>query len=280
MNNSNVNLKKLHNTEIEILEEINRICSNNNLSYFMIGGTLLGAVRHKGFIPWDDDLDIAMPRKDYNKFQEICKKQLNDKFILDSYENNKQYWLPIIKIRNKNTIYEEKSQKNYNNNKGIWVDVFPLDNADKEISNKLIRKEKIIKRLKGMLHIKNLRKIEKEDSILKKILISFIKIVPNKFYHFLINKNRTFNNNKNTDYFVNFGSQYGIKKQIHQKENYLPAVDLEFEGNKYKAPKNYEYVLKKIYGENYMELPPIEKRITHNPIRIKFEDGEEVIFDE
>lgn len=269
-------LKKLHKEQVKILNIIHRICIENDLQYFLIGGTLLGAVRHKGFIPWDDDLDIAMPREDYNKFINIAKKIKNDKYILDYSKRNKRYWLPFIKIRNKYTIYEEEAQKDYLGNKGIWVDIFPLDNGlkDKQI---LIKKQLKIKKINSALQIKNLRKIKKEDSIKKKVQISLIKLIPNRILHNYINKIMSFNNKNESDYYVNFGSQYGVEKQTHLKSAYIPSRDIEFEGGKYKAPNDYDYVLKKIYGNDYMELPPIEKRITHNPIRIKFEKENEII---
>ena len=93
----------------KILDEIVRICDNYNLRYFLIGGTLLGAVRHKGYIPWDDDLDISMPRKDYNQFIEIAKKQLSQNFKLDCKYTNNKYWLPFIKVRMKDTSFDENS---------------------------------------------------------------------------------------------------------------------------------------------------------------------------
>ena len=92
-------LIKLHQSEIKILDEIVRICDKYNLQYFLIGGTLLGAVRHKGFIPWDDDLDIAMPRNDYEKFISISKNELKDDFILDDISTNEQYWQIFAKVR-------------------------------------------------------------------------------------------------------------------------------------------------------------------------------------
>jgi lipopolysaccharide cholinephosphotransferase len=94
-------LNKLHSIQVEILDEIVRICDSYNLDYFLIGGTLLGAIRHKGFIPWDDDLDIVMPRYDYDKFIALCDLEMNNKYILDSFENNSGYCLPFIKIRKK-----------------------------------------------------------------------------------------------------------------------------------------------------------------------------------
>lgn len=274
-------LDKLHNEEQNILNEIVRICDKNKLNYVLVGGTLLGAIRHKGFIPWDDDLDIAMPRKDYKKFIEICKKDLNEKYFLDYIGSNKNYWLPFMKIRNRKTIYEEKWQKYYNGEKGIWVDIFPLDYTNKENSFFLKLQEKLIKKIKGLLYIKNLRSInKKEDKLLKRLSIKLIKKIPNRFLHKLINGIMSFNKKEDSKYFVNFGSQYGIRKQTHLKEKYFPAIEVEFEGQKYKAPNDYNYVLTNIYGNDYMQLPPEEKRVTHNPIRIKFEDGQEVIFEE
>lgn len=94
-------LRNLHSTMIEILDEFDRICNKHNLTYFLIGGTLLGAVRHKGFIPWDDDMDLAMPREDYEKFINVYYKELNDKYYLDNFNNNKLYYLNFSKIRKK-----------------------------------------------------------------------------------------------------------------------------------------------------------------------------------
>lgn len=272
-------LNKLHKAETDILEEIVRVCNENNLEYFLVGGTLLGAVRHKGFIPWDDDLDIGMPREDYKKFLKIAPKELKDRFILDCYKTNKRYWLSIAKVRLKHTEFLEGVLQEYPTEKGIWVDIFPLDNTRGDESITLKAQWFVIKALKILMWNK-LEKKQKTNTLKGKIKKLLYITTSTKLSTRIVNTVMQLQNNKSNKYFVNFGSQYGIKKQTHLKEKYLPTSELEFEGKMYKVPNDPDYVLTKIYGKNYMQLPPLEKRVTHNPLRIKFEDGEEIIFDE
>ena len=121
-------LNKIHRSEQEILDEITRVCDKNGLRYLLIGGTLLGAIRHNGFIPWDDDLDISMPREDYEKFLGIAPKELGDRFLLEDISTNDEYCYMFSKVKLKNTIMREKTMsESYDGGQGIWVDIFPLD---------------------------------------------------------------------------------------------------------------------------------------------------------
>ena len=97
-------VKKLQLAELQILKEIDKICQDNNIEYYLCGGTLLGAIRHKGFSPWDDDIDIAMTRKNYCKFLKICQEKLPNEYFLDCYETNKKYYFPYAKVKMKNTL--------------------------------------------------------------------------------------------------------------------------------------------------------------------------------
>lgn len=270
-------LRKLQNAQIEILDEFVGFCNRNNLEYFLIGGTLLGSIRHDGFIPWDDDLDVAMPRKDYEIFKETFKD--HGKFILDSYETNSMYWLPFLKIRNKNTVYLEKIQKNYNGPTGIWMDIFPLDysNTNSGIWHKIRFKTPYI--VCGAI-CKKSRIEHDKSSICREIVKKALSIMPKRM---LVRIQETIMQScKDTasKYYINLGSKYGSNKQTHLRDRYYPIAKHLFCGKKYNVPNDFDYVLKKIYGEKYMELPPKEKRVTHNPLMIIFEDGEKLRFNE
>lgn len=287
----NVVLDKVHKSILKIMDEIVRICDKHNIEYFLVGGTLLGAIRHKGFIPWDDDLDIGMFRSEYLRFIEVCKYELSNDFVLDCSEVNSKYFLPFAKLRLKNTIYLEPGIENYQGPQGIWVDIFPLDNSDKQMSLILrvksfyvnrIRRE-ILLRLNFNKKEKRLSRFDKTNiykSLIKFVLCWWIYILKTDNLTKLQQKIMQLNKNNHSQYLVNFGSRYGIKKQTMKREIYYPTNKMEFEGRLYKVPNDYEYIVKRLYGEKYMELPPIEQRVTHNPIKIKFEDGEEINFNE
>lgn len=268
--NSNV-LKKLHDVQLEILLEIDRICAKFNLNYFLIGGTLLGAVRHEGFIPWDDDLDIVMPRKDYNIFKEIVKKELNQQFFLHCIETDKNYPMPMPKIKKKNTVFEEKNLKNVQTLKCIYVDIFPLDNAKKEkslfqtIQGKLQGSFGAIRAAKTGLYDK------KNFSFFNKISYFLFHGFSNSTLEKWQSKIQMWNKNEKSAYFVNFASGYGYKKQTIKKSIFFPAKKIKFEGHLFNSLNNSDFFLKRIYGNNYMQLPPENKRITHNPIRLSFD---------
>lgn len=269
-------LRELQLTELEILNEIHRICIKNGLVYYLIGGTLLGAVRHKGFIPWDDDLDIAMPRYDYERFLDICENELNENYYLHCIRTDSKYWLPFAKVRKKNTLFDEANISKLNVKKGIYVDIFPLDKEFCENSREKAFRTKIIKNLSAVL----LDKINFYNNGSKTFKLKLVRII---FYAFssksiqnLQTKLMSKNNRKDCEYYVNYGSNYNTVKQTSPQSKYNPPVMLEFEGGQYYAPNDYAYLLERIYGKDYMSLPPVEKRITHKPVRICFNTNESI----
>lgn len=263
-------LKMLQSTEIEILQVITEICDVHELAYYLIGGTLLGAIRHKGFIPWDDDIDIAMPREDYDKLLKLCETELPSQYYLHSNQTDLDYWLPYAKIRKNGTIFEERLMISIDTHKGIFIDIFPLDNANMQKSIVQDLQAKIVKKLLAIvLHKKGF--ILERQSVINKILLKICKKISINTITRAQTKVMKFRNKINCKYYINFGSNYNHIKQTIPKDKFNPLVRLEFEGNMYNAPKDCKYVLNRIYGD-FMKLPPVEQRITHNPVRIELGD--------
>jgi len=209
-------LKKIQLNEVEILDVIVKICEENNIEYFLVGGTLLGAVRHKGFIAWDDDIDIAMPRKQYNKFIKLCLEDLPKEYFIHCKEMDKDYWLPYIKVRKNNTIFEGESIKPIDTYKGIYVDVFPLDNAKRKSSLFQKIQAYVAKRLIRIMHYKRGLNIDAPTWKMK-ITLPLFKIFSIKhlsdFRDFIMSLNK----DEDSAFFTNLGSNYNYVKQTLKK---------------------------------------------------------------
>lgn len=266
-------IKRIHEEIMYIMDNIDRVCNDNNLRYYMIGGTLLGSVRHKGFIPWDDDLDIVMPRDDFNRFIKICEKELGEPFKLIWFTSDDNYWLPFAKIGNKSTLFIESGFENTGKKQNIFVDIFPLDDIEK-YSAKVERRKKILLKIFAIIR---LRLERKNYTGIKRLLL---EILPTKSWYKIMIKIATKDNNKNYSYFINYGSQYSAKKQTILKDWFGEGVKLKFENRYYRAPKEYIKVLTSIFGDSYMELPPENKRRTHYPLKVRFSDGTEAEFEQ
>ncbi|MBQ3134212.1 MAG: LicD family protein [Oscillospiraceae bacterium] len=258
-------LRRLQLTQQEILDEIVRICESNDIHYYLVGGTLLGAVRHKGFIPWDDDLDIAMPRQDYVKFCDLCRTQLDPGYFLHNIETDDNYWLIFAKVRKKGTAIAEEGLKHLDTEKGIYVDIFPFDDAPEE---KKCTRTKVIKTLANAICFKRgvilpyTKKQKMVGTLLRPFSIKFLTRVQMKLM--------LHHANRNCPYYINYGSGYDPVKQTIPKDKYEPCKLAEFEGKMYRVPNDADYVLRRIYND-YMQLPPVEKRVLrHKPDYIDF----------
>jgi len=260
-------LNKLHQVELEILNEFVRICDKNNLIYYMVGGTFLGAVRHKGFIPWDDDVDVGMPRADYEKFITLAKEQLSEKYFLDCFQTNEKYYLPYAKIKKNGTVFDEEIIHHLDNHKGIFIDVFPFDNVPK---NNLELKIRAIIALSITDTVAYKYKIKKLKQM-KHPIISFLLCVFTRKHLMKIQKKVvTYCHDDNSKYMCDIGAGYGYRKELILREEMLPTRKMKFENRSYCVPKT-DVHLRKLYGD-YLKLPPKEKRKTHSPLRIIFGD--------
>lgn len=263
-------LRQLQIAHLEILDETVRICEKYGLKYYLAEGTLLGAVRHRGHIPWDDDLDIAMPREDFNKLAEVCNNELADKFFFQFFDTFEKHWLPFAKIRNQTTVLNEYNIQNLDVPKGIYIDVFPLDNTERP--NSFMRKIKtlIIKKISFPITAK--AGFEYNSSFVHKAVLFLLKPFSvkqlNRFRNYLM----TTENKKKTEYYINYASYQMCDEEIFKKSDFGEGVMLEFEGKFYRAPVKYDKILTCRYGD-YMELPPEEDRILkHKPEYIDFGD--------
>ena len=271
---SEVEVKKLKMHELYILEYFDELCKKNNLKYSLIYGTLIGAIRHNGFIPWDDDIDVAMPRKDFEILCSILKKENNSNFFLQTNETEKNYYYTFAKLRLNNTIFKEDRTSKLNINQGIFIDIFPFDNVP---SNKRLRKRINFKfRLYKTIIDSKIIKIKTRHG-LNKIIAFFFRL----FFCWLKLQNAHNKLDKilkktNSIEPIGIKNYYCFKKHenLYFPINMFENLDRHiFENRDFSIIKEYDSFLKKIYG-NYMELPPLSQRTNTHPIlEIKFEDS-------
>ena len=265
-------INKLRTVMIELLDEFARICEDNNLTYFLTAGTLLWAIRHKGFIPWDDDMDVAMPRIDYEKFIDIFNNITEGNYYLLSYKSQDKaaiHCKHFAKLCKKGTVFAEayKASDSY---PGIYIDIFPIDNCFLffvPIQTALIRIARKVYRMK----IKSAVFKNRFQLFFCKLLCCFFS---KKSIDIIHRKLHVIFKNCNTKYVSSFGGRYHYRKETHRYDSIFPLTKVLFEGKYYYAPNNYDLFLKTLYG-NYMELPPVaEQRGIHEPLFIQFDDSD------
>lgn len=268
-------LEKLQATQIEILEEIARICEKHQLRYFMIYGTLIGAIRHKGFIPWDDDLDIGMPRDDYEKFMQVARTELSSKYCLQNTQTEKQYWLSFGKVRKNNTIFEEASVVGLPDkiHKGIFVDIFPFDYVRKN-KGILVHLQFILSKAINETMYYKAGVYSNKASLKYGGLDMLLKMLPMKSLCRMQSRIASMQNKKNSMYLADFNSSRKYLNAIYPVEYFLPVKDSEFAGKYFKIPNKYDEYLRMVYGD-YMKMPKEEERVNHRTLRIVFDTTKE-----
>lgn len=248
----NEEIKKVKKVEIEVLDYFVDICKKNKLKYYMYYGTLIGVVRHHGFIPWDDDIDVCMPIDDYLKFLEIMKKEKNSDYYIQNIFNTEYFNNDFTKLRKSNTTYVEEYLNYIPIRKGINIDIFPMMKFPK---NKLKQKIFIYRsRLANLL----LNRDIKNDGIKGKIIYSLLHLLPKKCCNKIIIKKL----NKLYSYKGEYDEYCIIYYLTLKKEWFKKSIDLDFEGKKYACPIGYDEALRCEFGD-YMILPPENERCGH-----------------
>ena len=266
-------LKKVQAVQLDILKKVDCICKKYSIRYYMIGGTLLGAVRHGGFIPWDDDIDIAMFREDYDRFCSVCETALPDDLYLQNPEHDKGYWHFFTKIRKNGTVFEDNVTVASTHHNGIYIDIFPLDNIPARDSFWQKFKYFFLRAaLSAMLYKNHYRDYKKR---IIKMISAGLSLIPVWCIMKVSDRIMKAYNKKETGYVTSFMSGYGYHAQrMNKREIYGSPVPLMFEGSEFPAPQNYARYLTNLFGD-YMQLPPIEKRVTHHVrLKIKLESND------
>ncbi|MBQ8337636.1 MAG: LicD family protein [Oscillospiraceae bacterium] len=264
-------IDKLHETLAELTDYVFKVCEENNLTCLMIYGTVLGAYRHKGFIPWDDDMDLALPREDYEKFVEIMK-QKKDGYSIQNEDNEPNYFLPFAKVRKDGTLFVEKITEGLYQNNGAFVDIFPLDAISETTSLTRRLKTKYLSYLKHILKYNSCKKLYAEKMGTARKVVEEIMSIPAKiFSNRAILKHMTRikiadSKRGEAKYLVEYDAP--DSKNTFSYDIYFPSRKMEFEGRSYSVPGKTEEYLTHLYGKDYMQLPPEEKRRTHEPLKI------------
>ncbi len=269
-----LNLKETQEELLDLLLKFDSFCKEHKINYFLSGGTLLGAIRHQGFIPWDDDIDLMIPRMEYEKLKRILNKTNTPVINPKHYTNDDKYFFPYLRIVEpsvfvKMPFYNRYNPKKVSENLNLFIDIFPIDGVPKL---KLLQKFLF-------LRIKYLRKFAKsslirvdwfgdDETFVRKIgkfifvpVILLCRIFGHKFF-----LDKIENLIKRADFekaeFVAACTGINGTKEIMSKKAVENYIDVQFEKYSFKAPQGYDEYLSNLYG-NYMELPPEDKRISH-----------------
>ena len=250
-----IGIEELKKIQKDILDEVVAFCEENNIRYFLAYGTLLGAIRHNGYIPWDDDIDIHMPRSDYERFIELYTRKQHSEYKIVTHKLDRRYEVPFAKIFRKDTLVNEFFYKQ--SVFGVYVDIFPLDGIKSKwqatVCGQCIR----------CMYIKTMIFCNRQTFARKARLFATKLILLPFSSHFILKSMRRIARKYNydeCDKVCSFGSRTAIR-EILPRDVFDDYVTVTFEGSDYRAPKGYDRYLTQKYG-NYMQLPPEDKRVS------------------
>ena len=269
--------RKMQLTELDMLVEFDKVCRKNNIKYVLFGGSLLGAIRHQGFIPWDDDADIGMLRQDYDEFKKVSSQMDPSICYFQDHDTDPEYRWGYGKLRRTNTTYVRVGQEHLKCKTGIFVDVFPMDDVPLTLWGQIIQDFKLFL----------LRKVlwsevaKKQSSGIVFVLYSLLSKINVEFVFRIYKEYAKLSENSSPNRVrcLSFPATGKLYKRNPLRERYsmpkswfLERKEYTFEGKKFYGSKDYDTVLKYIYGD-YMKIPPEKDRKQHSPFSIiKFHD--------
>lgn len=272
-------LARIKQMELDIYKDFKKVCEEHNLTYCGLAGTGIGAIRHKGFIPWDDDIDVGLPREDYEKLNAIFKEKFSDKYIVCNVENYENYPLMTTRIMVKGTRFVEDTFKGIKDKcpLGIFLDVYAFDNVSD--NNKEFKRQAWTAWFYSKLMI--LRSIPKPilpfKGVKAKLAYCICGIVHGFLVLFRVNNKKIYKrykkvvtkyNDKQTGRMA-FMADTSPFYNIIDKKKAFPLVEMEFEDTTMMFPANIDEMLRYIFGD-YMVMPPVDKRKNHHPYILDF----------
>lgn len=268
-------LRKLQLTALEILKVIDKVCRDNDIPYSLYAGSLLGAVRHKGFIPWDDDLDICMSRENYNRFLEVWKKAAPEGYLLQNKEIEPDFTQSFSKIRKDHTTFWQAGEEADKYHTGIFVDIFPIDRIPNgKLRRKLFRLQVVYYQVCTREFIP-----PQESALVRAVTKAFYAVTTKKFRASQRRRTESKLTYYNSDRTLDTISieTIGAMKKSYPADMLDSYVKLPFEDGEFSCFAKWDENLRKMYGD-YMQLPPEEKRTwAHYPLCIDFEKNYEEI---
>lgn len=269
MMNQNVKLEDIWNVELEILDEIDRLCRENGLRYSLAYGTLLGAIRHHGFIPWDDDIDIMMPREDYDRLKSIWGEKAKDGFIYMDETMYRDYANNFAKVRKDHTTFLQfENERTCSYHTGFFVDIFP---ADRLAPGRIARKVQYAEFALNLLYNRSYTSgANGARHYAEKFLLG---VVPKRSHQKLSNAlgrhSRRWNDDSSAQ--IVFANDPTALTRYYPPDLFDHLIRVPFQGKEYSVFREYDAVLRLRYGD-YMQLPPEEERVwRHHPIIVDFE---------
>jgi lipopolysaccharide cholinephosphotransferase len=268
MDDKQLNIEEIQNHSVKILYSLDEICRQEGIKYFLAYGTLLGAVRHNGFIPWDDDIDVQMPREDYDRFEEYCINHSEELYPLALFSQKTESKYPYVINRLCDTRYTIKRDEYEDCGMGLFVDIYPLDGMGNTIYE-AVSIERRVHPLSSMFcqsskkYIKIGTTRKKWKIIAKYLTFHYAKLKGKHYFGKKIDAISKEHNYEDSEYVgCVVWRTYG-KRDIYKKEWMDELIEHKFEDKMLMIPKQYDSILSQIYGD-YMTMPPVEKRTPHH----------------
>ena len=270
-------LRKVQMVQLEIAKEIKRVCEENDIRYFLVAGSFLGAVRHQGFIPWDDDLDIGMLRADYEKFCRIAPQKLDKRYCLQTWHTDANYSLPFGKVLKRNTLYLENKKSRRVQENGFYVDIFPFDNAPEDPFEQANLARRLLSIYRTKLMKSGYAPWREDNKIIWRKRIGYVYYQTKALFVGQRELAKSFD----ALAVSTLESSLVCQQEARAKPMYYPRklveklADYPFEGEVFKGPKDFDAYLTINYGD-YMQLPPEEERENrHQIVEMDFGPEEE-----